>query len=209
MNAITIHDKAIISSRAENLLALRWARLAEKEGHKPSLPEMGRREEANARAAEARHKHVLVRNDAEKRKADDRILKHMAEQISVAELAEKTGITKAQVRVRLNRLKEEGRAVDFGGDGAFGKKVWQAVPGAKHVQKEKNHVNTRKMEQTRDIVLGFLAKQPGTSRDIASASGITSEAARKSLQRLALNGKVEEIGEVKCGSGKAKMWRLA
>ena len=208
MNAITIHDKAIIPSRAENLLALRWARLAEKEGHKPSLPEMGRREEANARAAEARHKHVLARNDAEKRKADARILKHMADKISVAELAEKTGITKAQVRVRLNRLKDEGRAVDFGGDGAFGKKMWQAT-GAKHVPKEKNHVNTRKMEQTRDIVLGFLAQQPGTSRDIAAASGITSEAARKSLQRLALNGKVKEIGEVKCGSGKAKMWKLA
>jgi predicted HTH transcriptional regulator len=209
MNAITIHDKAIIPSRAENLLALRWARLAEKEGHKPSLPEMGKREEYNARAAEARHKQVLINSDDQRRKADDRILKHMADKISVAELAEKTGITKAQVRVRLNRLKDEGRAVDFGGDGAFGKKMWQAVPGAKHVPRNKNHVNTRKMEQTRDIVLGFLSKQPGTSRDIAAASGITSEAARKSLQRLALNGKVKEIGEVKCGSGKAKMWRLA
>lgn len=209
MNAITIHDKAIIPSRAENLLALRWARLSAQEGHKPSMPEMERRKEANERAADLRQKKLTSRNDAEKRKADTKLLQHMVEKISVADLAAKSGISRAQVRAKLNRLKLEGRAVSFGGDDAFGKKMWQAVPGAAHVAGRQVNPKAEKGIQTREAVLKFLEGGSGTSLDIAAATGITSEAARKALQRLAMNGKVEQIGEVKCGSGKAKVWRLA
>ena len=209
MNAIVIHDKAIIPARAENLLAVRWKRLAIKEGHAPAVPEMERRQQLNKQASISRLKHVRDRNDAAKRKADNRLLQHMAKPIGVADLAEKTGISKSQVRFRLARMKEEGRAIDFGGDGGFAKKLWQAVKGAKHVPARQSHINTTKSLETRAKVIEALQNGHKTSREIAQAQGISTEAARKALQRLAIGGEVVQVGEVQVGCGKAKIWQLA
>lgn len=126
MNAIVIHDKAIIPNRAENLLAVRWQRLAIKEGHMALKPE-----NETQKKQSAFYRSVFSEphpNKARAAEAQQRVLDAMPDGVCTAkEIAATLGLHQGSVVKKLNKLHEAGRIEEVGERQPFKPRYWRRV----------------------------------------------------------------------------------